>query len=127
MLGGNIFYQATECTDFSAAKTRVYALARSWLITETQAGAAFCAGSNRARREPSPAIGAYIFEDILDTVGAESAFIGTYVGDGRIRWQIAVTELTIGTKFQHGSQFSRLVKFSGSSGFPSRFSRWLST
>ena len=89
MLGGN----------FVATIVRVYTFTGSRLMTETQAGAVFGSGSNRACREAATAVGTYVLQYFLDTVRTECTFIGTNARCARIGWQIAVTEFTIGAKF----------------------------
>ena len=93
-------FQATgEGADFVAAVVGVNADSRSGLMTETQAGAVFVSGSNGACGKAATAVGTYVVEYSLDTVRTEGAFIGTDARCGRIRWQIAITEFTVGAKF----------------------------
>jgi hypothetical protein len=66
-------------------------------MDETHTGAACGGWPNRSARETAAAVGTYIFEYLLDTIGAECAFIGAYACGGRIGWQIAVAKFTIGT------------------------------
>ena len=68
-------------------------------MMETDAGAVFASGSNGACRETATAVGTYVVEYSLHTVRTEGTFIGTDTRCGRIRWQIAITEFTIGAKF----------------------------
>lgn len=97
--GGKLFYLVCEGTDFVTTIACVYALFRCGLMSETHAGAVFASGSNWACREAAAAVGAYVLEYSLDTVRTEGTFIGTNTRCGRIWWQIAVTEFTIGAKF----------------------------
>ena len=68
-------------------------------MLETQAVTMLCLRANWARGETAAAIGAYVFEQILDTVRTEGTFIGTDARLGGVGRQIPVTEFTIRTQF----------------------------
>jgi hypothetical protein len=65
---------------------------------------------NGPRRKIPAAIRAHALQDGFGTLHAERAFIAANPSVPALRRQVPVTAFTIGTKFQHASLLSQLVR-----------------
>ena len=73
----------------------MHAPGRGALVTETNSWSSLCARPDWTPAEPAAAVRADIVKYVLDTVRAESAFIGADMRLGRLGWEVLVAVFAV--------------------------------
>ena len=73
------------------------------MVNTADTGSAHRRWADRAIDETSSAVGADVMQHVFHTIRAKRTFIAAYARLCRVRGQVAVAHLAIGSQFQHQS------------------------